>query len=107
MDEIGVSRGAAKRPGHRSEHHRSEPRLAPKPGHDSSGAAEAPEVLGPHDGDLDTAGLQPLDQIGDEPSGEVPLAARVGRREDGDLQGEEILRRDLDGLAGTVPGPQQ
>jgi hypothetical protein len=76
---------------HRAEDGRGEPRLAPKSGHDTRVAAEAPIALRPGDGDLDAAALELLDEVGDEAPGEVALAARVRRREDGDLQGAGTL----------------
>jgi hypothetical protein len=43
-----------------------------------------------------------VDEVRDESSGEIVVVPRIGSREDGDLQGLGILRRDLDALATRV-----
>jgi hypothetical protein len=91
VDDVGVARRPAQRPAHGREHGRGKPGLAAEARHDSRRSAKAAVVLRPDNGDLDAALAQAPDLVGDESSGEVLLVARIGGREDGDLQLAEIL----------------
>jgi len=86
VDEVGVPGGAAQGSAHRAEDDRRKPGLLSETGHDARVAAEPAVALRPDDGNLDAARLELLDEVGDEAPGEVALAARIRRREDGDLQ---------------------
>jgi hypothetical protein len=86
VDEIGVLGCVAQRSSHRSEDYGREPGPAAKSRHDTGLAGETAVALRPDDSRLDPAALELLDEVGDEAPGEVALAARIRRREDGDLQ---------------------
>jgi hypothetical protein len=91
VDDVGVARSRAQRSSHRGNDDGRQPRL-PLESRDYSRVTTEPAVaLGANDGDLDIARAQVLDEVGDESSGEVLLVARIGGREDGDLQLAEIL----------------
>jgi hypothetical protein len=100
VDDIDVSRTLPQRTRHRREHERRAPRPAPKARRDPRFSAEAAEVLRPDDAHVHPPLAHVGNEVGHEPAREVALAARIRRREDGDLQGAsvgQILRFALNG----------
>ena len=88
MHELGITRRPSNRPRHRSNEERSCPGPPSEVVGDSTclGKPERPENGGRDDVDRDTALAQALDRIGDEAPTRIDVVARVGRREDDDLQ---------------------
>ena len=88
MHEIGITRRPANCPRHCSHEERSCPGPSPEVAGDSTcpGKPERPENGGRHNVDRDTALAQALDRVGDEASARIIVVARIGRREDDDLQ---------------------
>ena len=90
VDEVGVARGSAKGPDHREREQRREPGAA-LDGADDPAAVEVEPVgavdTGRDDLHFDAALAQAGDGIRDEAAGKVVRVPRIGRREDGDLEG--------------------
>ena len=88
MHQVGITRRPSNRPRHRSHEERSCPGPPSEVVGDSTwpGKPERPEDGGRDNVDRDTALAQALDRVGDEAPARIVVVARVGRREDDDLQ---------------------
>ncbi len=98
MHEVGADRRPPGRAREPAEHERQRQREVRPPTQVSGdpravGDSVVAEARRRDDLDLDATFAQVLDLVGDEEAGDVPGAARIGRRQDGDLQAWGPSRR--------------